>query len=212
MNKRISSTLLLLGFLTTSVLAQDNTEKVGRFTFSVGTPPLNSFVISMPDSTLNKTGFLNITAGVGFYYNDKNYLDLVASASHASPMAMDIWGDYEIFYALSVSLTNNHVIHSFLRNNLHYTIGANYTFYEVKFIRENIVEDPLGEFSYDNAPDLTFYKRSFGVTVGLRYRVYKHLMVGVRLNTSLYTVSTHKYEYSHIGYVDVIFRFGSKRD
>ncbi len=208
----ICSMALFQTLYTPPLSAQDDTEKLGRFTFSIGTPPVNNIHFSTPDSTLNETGLVNLTAGIGYYYNDKNYLEFVASGSYA-PILTYYNEDHYRIYALSFSLTNNHVIHSFLQNRLHYITGINYTFYRAVFSKEPLHwEYPREVYHHADIPNVVRNKETIGLTAGLRCRVVRNFLAGIRWNASVYTLDEHKFEYNHIGYLDVIIRFGSKRD
>jgi hypothetical protein len=184
--------------------SQESEKKLSRFTFSLSIPMIHNNLLVMPDSVLNNTSFLGFSAGLGYYYDEENYIELLCGATISNevpfPMAVDHDGSYESYNTSFIGLTTNHVVSSFLKKRLHYSIGLNYTYYDMTFFQDVI-----------NSPDISFNKRTLGATMGLKYNVFKHLAVGLKLNTSLYNFSSSKFEYNHLAYLDFIFRFGTKR-
>jgi hypothetical protein len=160
-------------------------------------------ILSMPDTLLNNTGFLGITAGVGYYYNNKNFINLVCGGTISSDLPIPIGIDYEglrtQYNTLFIVLSTNHRISSFLNSKLSYSYGMNYTKYEVL------------NFLYSS--DSTYYtinKSTLGISLGIEYRAIRYFSVGLKLNSSIYNFSEKRLQYNHLAYIDFIFRLGKK--
>ncbi len=152
-----------------------------------------------------------MTVGLGYYYNEKNYFDLRIGATTSNeiplPVGIDHFGSYDVYNSVFLDITTNHVVHGFLNNRFHYTIGLDYTQYKFHRWYEATVSP--------DSTNLLFYSKTkftMGLTTGLKFRVFPHWLLGVKLNTSIYEFKNSSWEYNHIGYLEIIFRFGSRRD
>jgi outer membrane protein assembly factor BamA len=159
----------------------------------------------MPDTVLNNTSFLGLTIGIGYYHNDKNFINLIFGATISNenpiPVGIDYVELHEQYNTLFIGLSTNHRISLFLKNKLSYSLGLNYIDYKV--------------LNYRDAYDTSYYtinKSTLGLSIGLEYQIIRYFSVGMKLKSSLYNFSSNTFEYNHIAYLDFIFRLGAKRE
>jgi hypothetical protein len=209
MKKIATLNVFVLMFLTLFSNAQNSSPKdSSRFTLSVSIPFINGYKLNFTDSVLTSTSFYGLSLGIGYYFNNKSYIDLKMGTTTSAPMPLG--GDYleppnyyERFNSKFIDLTYNHVIYSFWERRVHYTLGLNFTNYSYK------------KHFYDTVIDITVYsmsKNTLGITGGVKFRVFPHFLVGCKINSSFYNLSKGVFEYNHLVYLDIILRFGSKRD
>jgi hypothetical protein len=92
--------------------------KKGSFLLHISLPHINSFYFK-PDYENVKlnTGFWGVTLGLDYFYNNKQFLNLSASAVSdflfPIPAAIDISGEYELMSSTYFSLSNNHKLNRF---------------------------------------------------------------------------------------------------
>jgi hypothetical protein len=157
----------------------------------------------MPDTLFNNTSFLGITAGFGYYYNDKNFVNLVGGGTISSELPIPIGFDYEglrtQYNTLFIVLSTNHRISSILKNKLSYSYGVNFTKYEI-----------LNFLDSSDSTYFTINKSTLGISLGIEYRAIKYFSVGLKLSSSIYNFSEERFQYNHLAYIDFIFRLGRK--
>ncbi len=204
--KKMTISFLLFSIFNLYVESQTSKNKLNRFTFSISIPIVHNDVFTMPDSIINNTKYLGLTVETGYYLSKKDYIGITLGSiiSNGFPFPIAVYPrgiSYYWYNSRFIELSNNHVIHSFLENKLHYLLGINYAYHDVTY--------------HPDIPDaqiLSFAKSTIGVSVGLKYHAFKHWMVGLKLNSSLYNFTAKSLEYNHIAYIDFIYRFGSKKD
>jgi hypothetical protein len=210
MNIRMLIKIFLISFLIINICdlcleGQASENKLSRLVYYFSIPIVHNDILTLPDSILNDTKFLGFTVGIGYYLRDVDYVSITFGTTISNgvpfPMAVDQIDNYYWLNSGFIELSNNHVVHAFLKNKLQYLLGINYTYYDVYY-------HPVDP--YESIPPLD--KSTLGITLGIKYRTFRHWMVAIKLNSSLYNFTSNTFEYNHIAYLDFIYRFGSKRD
>ena len=83
----------------------------GQVNFTLSLPWINSFHLQPPGITAkDKTGFLGISGGLEYYYEDNRFVKVMASGvmSFQAPVPVPIIGEYDIIRSFSMDLTHNH--------------------------------------------------------------------------------------------------------
>lgn len=205
--------ILFASFFIGSLQSYSQKSEVAdrRFTFSITTPLINNYHIMIADSAHKNDSYFGLIFGAGYYFNEKNYLDLhigmTVSNELPVPMAVEYEGAHDSYSSLFADFTTNHVVHGFLQNRLHYSVGLNYTRYI--FNSDYEVMLPNDSVAIEN---LFVSKNTMGGTAGLKFRVVHHWLIGAKINASFYEFDDHTWEYNHIAYLEIIFRFWSRKD
>ena len=201
-NRAFTVAVLIIIFRICSY-SQEPEKLINRLNFSFSIPLVHNNVLSMPDTLFNNTSFLGITAGVGYYYNNKNFINLLCGGTISSDLPIPIGVDYEglrtQYNTLFIVLSTNHRISSFLKNKLSYSYGMNYTKYEV-----------LNFLNSSDSTYSTINKSTLGISLGIEYRAIRFFSVGLKLSSSIYNFSQGRFQYNHLAYIDFIFRLGRK--
>ena len=153
---------VLIIFITIYSYSQEPEKLINRLNFSFSIPLAHNNVLSMPDTLFNNTSFLGITAGVGYYYNDKNFVNLVGGGTISSELPIPIGFDYEglrtQYNTLFFVISTNHRISSILKNKLSYSYGVNFTKYEI-----------LNFLDSSDSTYFTINKSTLGISLGIEY-------------------------------------------
>lgn len=202
--------LLHLGFQQSGLSQTKHTDN-RRILFFASLPTINSYYLTIDDNAHKNTSFLGLGSGVGYYYKDNNYLDLQIGATVSNgvplPVGVDHFGPYDSYFSAFIDISQNQVVQNFLKNRLTYNYGVGYVHYNyVKWYESPVIPDSTQLVSYSHS------KNTLGLNCGLHFRVFPHWSIGFRYNSSVYNFIESKWQYNHIGFLELVFRFGTKRD
>lgn len=179
-----------LQILTPSVLknfetyfSQKYPKSKGQVDLTLSIPWINSFRFK-PENEPQKvnTGFFGLSIGLDYFYTDKRYFNLTASAvadiETPIPAPIDYEGVYETMASTYISLTNNHKI-----NRFHFGYGINYS-------RNiwNLRNEPYDSLSSTIEP-ITKSNNSLGLTLNGYHQITENFLLGIIYRPTIFRVT-----------------------
>lgn len=184
------------------------TKNKGQLNVIAALPWINSFHFKPSGETAkNSTGFLGIATGVEYFYSEKNFLGLYASAvmDFPIPIPAPIFhdGEHEFFHSLAVGVTHNHKINRF-------TVGYGLNYSRNTWELSNDEYNPAVAGSIKPANKSN---HSLGLIANGYFQLWKIFFVGLSYKPSLIALNNDaKLNYEHVISLDFVwkFRIGNK--
>ncbi|MEN8251023.1 MAG: hypothetical protein ABFS32_18970 [Bacteroidota bacterium] len=177
--------------------------KKGQFSIKLSIPESNHFYMFRVEDYGTSFGFLGLTGGLEYYISDKlsissNY-GFITDVEIPIPAPYDPYGKYDRNFAQLINFQMGTDIHAW-----HFDIG----------LQSNKIVYTLNEVSsfYPVYIDTTYYRidqRNLGLSFSTYYKLTDGFNVGLNYNPSFFSWRDgyYKNEYSHILFLELIFRF-----
>lgn len=181
--------------------------RAGQVNLNLSIPYLNSFYFQ-PEAEGRKinTGFWGLSAGVEYYYTNKNYLAVTANTVFdlfaPVPAPVDFSGEYQTLSSTAISFTNNHK-----RKRFHFGYGLNYAWntWALRYADRIDASPPLRD-------EVKKTHQSIGITLTGHHQITKNLVVGLIYRPSILSVApTPEFQYEHVFSIDIGWKIKLKR-
>jgi hypothetical protein len=176
--------------------------KKGNILLHISLPWINSFYFR-PDYEKVKlnTGFWGVTLGLDYFYNDKQFLNLSATAVSdfflPIPAVVDLSGEFEFMGSTYLSLSNNHKIQ---RLSLGYGISYTRNTWQFKYIDRFDPPSPTRE-------PVKKSWNSFGLFFSSYYQIGRRFNFGIVYRPSFIRPNTADiFKYEHLISIDFAWR------
>ncbi len=150
----------------------------------------------------NYSSFMGLSGGLDYYHSDGSFLSLSGGATGISDLAfpvMDRWypDTTETVSFFSALLTNNHDLDLFATDLISFTAGYGLSFSHFRYRQE--------AWDSVNMKSVELFKSSksaIGFCLDLNLNLFKYTFIGLTYLPSCYTLSSRKWEYSALTYID----------
>lgn len=186
-------------------LTKEYTTKKGQINFTTGIPYVNNFYAEpVGESAVNSTGFFGFSAGVEYFYTNKNYFsaNFRAAFDYELPIPVpfpDI--SFGELRSVSFNLTHNH---KFKRFSVGY--GVNYT-------KNHWSKDIENDENYEDYETITKTNKALGATINSYYQISPVFYLGLNYNQSLLNLNdSSNSQFEHVISLDFVFKFSLNKN
>ena len=176
-----------------------------RVILSLAFPLGNGYSVTGSKDQKFVYGFLGLSGEIGLSYKKKAYFLLksggVLSWEYPFPVPVDHYGTYERANAAFVSLMKFQPVMFLFRRRVEFGYGVQYS--HLGYERHTTLSlFPV----YQDLVDISIRKDAIGLAAMVKYNVLPRWSVGVAYFPSFYTVSNGKFEYNHVGFVEIAWQ------
>jgi hypothetical protein len=145
----------------------------------------------------NYVTYMGMTLGVDYYHSKRSYYSLIGGATGISDLAFPVmdseYDTAEFVKTYCIKLTNSHDFNLFSNEKIVFTIGygLNFTHFTYKI--------------HDDVNNVELYKNTksvIGLSVDANLLLFRYGFFGINYSPSFYTLTTNKWEYSFLTYID----------
>ncbi|MGC3977748.1 MAG: hypothetical protein QM751_05635 [Paludibacteraceae bacterium] len=173
----------------------------GTMNIKFSIPEGNSFVINKETHIGNSFGFLGITTGIDYYYEDKKYIGIgvgtLTDFISPVPAPFDVIGEYERSFGSYIDIFQGFDVNRFSFN------------YGLSFSKYSYYKRSTEEL-FPNYVDSLLYSKTenrIGLSISSKFKITKYFKLGIKYIPSIYTLKNKEFRYGHFLFFDIALNF-----